>query len=204
MESKHKNALIGALLAVVFVMAVGYAAFAQQLTINGSASITSNWDVHFDTSHASDITPVAGKLSDNTTSSNVTPSGSITELENLTSTLHADLVQPGDSVTFKLWVKNYGTSLYAQAVSTSPTLTTTTTGENCNNTANTCQIGHIKWTVTTDKNVLTPDSTGNGNYDEVTVKAEYLTDVVTNETVADKSSDITVTLNYEQVNSTAS
>ena len=46
METKHKNALIGALLAVVFVMAVGYAAFAQQLTINGSASISSSWDVH--------------------------------------------------------------------------------------------------------------------------------------------------------------
>ena len=45
MESKHKNALIGALLAVVFVMAVGYAAFAQQLTINGSAEINSSWDI---------------------------------------------------------------------------------------------------------------------------------------------------------------
>ena len=33
MESKHKNVLIGALLAVVFVMAVGYAAFATTLTI---------------------------------------------------------------------------------------------------------------------------------------------------------------------------
>ena len=48
MESKHKNILIGALLAVVFVMAVGYAAFAQQLTINGSAEITSTWDVKYD------------------------------------------------------------------------------------------------------------------------------------------------------------
>ena len=34
--------------AVVFVMAVGYAAFAQLLTINGTASIDSSWDVHFD------------------------------------------------------------------------------------------------------------------------------------------------------------
>ena len=49
MESKHKNILIGALLAVVFVMAVGYAAFAQTLTINGSAEITSSWDVRYET-----------------------------------------------------------------------------------------------------------------------------------------------------------
>ena len=31
MEIKHKNALIGGLLAVVVVMAVGYAAFSQAL-----------------------------------------------------------------------------------------------------------------------------------------------------------------------------
>ena len=48
MEGKNKNILIGTLLAVVFVMAVGYAAFAQQLTINGTATINSSWDVHFD------------------------------------------------------------------------------------------------------------------------------------------------------------
>ena len=56
MESKHKNALIVALLAVVLVMAVGYAAYAQQLTINSKATIqestdgTKNWNVHFDQS----------------------------------------------------------------------------------------------------------------------------------------------------------
>ena len=64
MESKHKNVLIGALLAVVFVMAVGYAAFAQQLTINGSAEITSNWHVGFDTSKTTGepgvVTPTTG------------------------------------------------------------------------------------------------------------------------------------------------
>ena len=48
MENKNKNVLIGALLAVVFVMAVGYAAFAQQLTINGTSTITSKWDVHME------------------------------------------------------------------------------------------------------------------------------------------------------------
>ena len=36
------------LLAVVFVMAIGYAAFSQQLTINGTASIDSSWDVHIE------------------------------------------------------------------------------------------------------------------------------------------------------------
>ena len=45
MEIKHKTALIGGLLAIVVVMAVGYAAFSQALIINGSASIDSNWQI---------------------------------------------------------------------------------------------------------------------------------------------------------------
>ncbi|MBR2840351.1 MAG: hypothetical protein IKF01_00605 [Bacilli bacterium] len=196
MESKHKNALIGALLAVVFVMAVGYAAFAQQLTINGTANITSNWDVHFDPS-VQTVTPVAGKLSDGTTQSTTSPSGSVDTLTETEAELSADLIQPGDSVTFTLNVRNYGTGLYAQATSSSPTLSTTT--GSCDNSANTCQIGHIKWTVTTTKNVLQP---AHANADVVTVKAEYLNNVTTNEVIpsSEKTSNITVVINYEQVN----
>ena len=44
-ESRNKNILIGALLAVILIMGVGYAAFAQQLNINGTANITSTWQV---------------------------------------------------------------------------------------------------------------------------------------------------------------
>ena len=200
MESKHKNALIGALLAVVFVMAVGYAAFAQQLTINGTANITSNWDVHFDPS-VKTITPVAGKLSDGTTSSTTNPTGSVSSLTETAATLSADLIQPGDTVTFTFNVKNYGTGLYAQAISSSPTLSTTT--GTCDNTANTCQYGHIKWTVTTTKNVLQPQE---ANADVVTVKAEYLNNVITNEVIPqdEKTANITVVINYEQVNNSGS
>ena len=46
MESKNNNLLIIALLAIIVVMGVGYAAFTQQLTINGTATINSSWDVH--------------------------------------------------------------------------------------------------------------------------------------------------------------
>ena len=52
MESRHKNALIVVLVAVILVMAVGYAAFTQQLTINTTANITdqkTNWNIHYDT-----------------------------------------------------------------------------------------------------------------------------------------------------------
>ena len=97
MESKHKNALIGALLAVVFVMAVGYAAFAQQLTINGSADITSKWDVHIE-----DIAV------NNTTLGAENVSTSVGD-NHLSATFNANLTTPGSSVTYDVTVKNGGT-----------------------------------------------------------------------------------------------
>ena len=59
MNAQNKNILIGGLLAIVLVMAVGYAAFATQLNITGTASITSNWDVHFNKTAqvAGDVVP---------------------------------------------------------------------------------------------------------------------------------------------------
>ena len=107
MESKHKNALIGALLAVVFVMAVGYAAFAQTLTINGTATIDSTWDVHFDDSktEGAEVIKVEAGLVGATA-----PSGGIISYEdsnnkaNLSATLH----QPGDKVTYTLTILNTG------------------------------------------------------------------------------------------------
>ena len=116
MESKHKNALIGALLAVVFVMAVGYAAFAQQLTINGTAEITSKWDVHFDPIVVgTDVTSTMTAVS-TTSGESVVPitiskpavaapgtKGSIAYSQNnQVATISATLIQPGDTVTFKL------------------------------------------------------------------------------------------------------
>ena len=98
METKHKNALIGALLAVVFVMAVGYAAFAQQLTINGNANITSTWDVHIQS-----ITPGEPVGSATNASAQVDPS------DNTKATFSANLQSPGDSITYTVTVVNAGT-----------------------------------------------------------------------------------------------
>ena len=107
MESKHKNALIGALLAVVFVMAVGYAAFAQTLTISGTASIDSTWDVHFDGSktEGDGVIEVEAGLEGATA-----PNGGIisyTDSDHKAS-LSASLNQPGDKVTYTLTILNTG------------------------------------------------------------------------------------------------
>ena len=45
--------LLGGLLAIVLVMAVAFAAFSTSLNITGNASITSSWNVGFDTTKQS-------------------------------------------------------------------------------------------------------------------------------------------------------
>ena len=109
MESKHKNALIGALLAVVFVMAVGYAAFAQTLTINSTANITdekTNWNVHFDKSKDQSSGAVVANMG---TGGATPPAGTIEyDDEGHTATLNATLNQPGDKVVYTLTVMNEG------------------------------------------------------------------------------------------------
>ena len=107
MESKHKNALIGALLAVVFVMAVGYAAFAQTLTINGTATIDSTWDVHFDdskTEGAGVIDAEAGLVGATAPDGGRISYTDTNHKANLSATLH----QPGDKVTYTLTILNTG------------------------------------------------------------------------------------------------
>lgn len=97
MEDMHKSSIIMILLAVVLIMAIGYAAFAQQLTINGSAEITSTWGVHIE-----DIAV------NNTTLDAQNVSTSVGD-NNLSATFNANLTTPGSSVTYDVTVKNGGT-----------------------------------------------------------------------------------------------
>ena len=152
MESKHKNALIGALLAVVFVMAVGYAAFATTLTINGTAQISSNWDVHFDQT-VKTATATKGVATGEETSGSVELSS-----DNLTATLTANLKQPGDKVEYTLQPKNFGT-ITAKTTGFTAYVTSSTTGTadaqtaaNAQNqgdvmTGGTKKVGNIIYTV---------------------------------------------------------
>ena len=97
MSQKNKNILIGGLLAIVLVMAVGYAAFATQLNISGSANVTSTWDVHIKSITAG--TPVGTAVS---------KSATVGESK-LTANFETDLVAPGDSLTYTVTVENGGT-----------------------------------------------------------------------------------------------
>lgn len=92
--SKTKNIIIGALLVAIVAMSIGYAALAQQLTINGTANISGTWDVEF-----TNITE--GALTGATTKG--IPSYTAT-----TATFEVDLAHPGASATYDITVENKG------------------------------------------------------------------------------------------------
>ena len=209
MESKHKNALIGALLAVVFVMAVGYAAFAQLLTINGTATIDSSWDVHFDdptdsiACHAG-IGTTGADTCGSSAAGNTNPYGTITyDSAKTTATLDAHLLQPSDTVTFTLKPSNYG-SLNAKAAAY-PVIQKgddeegTLTFSNDNHTAT---KGNIQWDIVSfsNKTSLTganSTTVAEASQDTIVVKATFIGGQ--NQAVeANQSAKIKITINYQQ------
>lgn len=108
MKTGHKNIVIGALLGIVLLMIVGYAAFASNLTINSSAEIDSTWDVH--------IQNVSLKSKSGTSTNVTTPEGGVSgasypyvSTDGLTATFYAELMSPGDTMTYTVTVLNNGT-----------------------------------------------------------------------------------------------
>ena len=186
MESKHKNILIGTLLAVVFVMAVGYAAFAQQLTINGSAQITSTWDVHMEDSgdHEATATPSSAMSTD--------PTGDVVVEEGgLKATLTADLKSPGDKITYVIPIVNGG-SINAKLQDL--TLSSSDSSLNVAGDTATSTSGNIKYTVTSR-----PGTNLNAGADDtITVVAEYVDIVGGQGNAQNETVNLTITMNYVQ------
>jgi len=93
-RNKRKYVIIGLCL-VVFLMGVGYAAFSTALNINGTAEISSSWDV--------EITNVE----------TIEQIGDATNKEEPTFTydtanLRASFIYPGDSIKYRITVSNLG------------------------------------------------------------------------------------------------
>ena len=182
MESKNKNILIASLLAVVLVMAVGYAAFVQQLTISGTAEITSTWNVHFDTSKTSGDGVVAPTTGAGGTQA---PTGSIGYEDNgQKANITATLNQPGDKIVFTLTIKNDGN---INAEMADPVVTLNGDGTDTNPDALIVQEGNIIFTVTP----AAPTTIDGGAEATMTVTAEFDSNA---QSVGDTtSSSITVT-----------
>ena len=118
MGHKEKNLLIGGLIAIIVIMGVGYAAFTTVLNINGTATISSNWDVHIDSIKVS--------TDPNATTGADVPTPQVTE-NNLTATFSSTLQAPGDYVTYDVKVVNEG-SLKAKLTGIDFTQTNNGTG----------------------------------------------------------------------------
>ena len=190
MEIKHKNILIGALLAVVFVMAVGYAAFAQTLTINGSATIDSTWDVHMvDDAEGGHEATAVGSSNMGTTPAN--PTVEVGE-GGLTATLTAELVSPGDSVVYTIPITNAGT-LNAKYDGITMSGADFGLDSATSQTSATSTSGNIKYEVT-----KVPGTTLNaGAWDTIQVTVTYL-DYVGQESAFGETAEIVINVNYSQ------
>jgi len=90
---KKKNMIIGGLLALIFLMSVGYAAFATNLNISGTAN-TSSWIIKI--TNIREKTHTGGADTVNTSFTDLSASFSST------------LTKPGDSVTYEVTVENMG------------------------------------------------------------------------------------------------
>lgn len=94
-EKGLQNIIIVVLSVAVLAMSVGFAVYAQQLNVNGTATFTAaKWDVHFNTSSFAETGSI------NATSKNV---------GNTAITYSVTLPSPGTEYSFTVDVKNYGT-----------------------------------------------------------------------------------------------
>ncbi len=91
----NKNLIIVALVIVILIMAVGYSAFATQLTLNGTAEITGEWDVKIINIEAQDVSE----------GSNCGEP----QFTNTSAIFSAELNKPGDSITYVVTIENAGT-----------------------------------------------------------------------------------------------
>ncbi len=94
-EKGLQNIIIVVLSVAVLAMSVGFAVYAQQLNVNGTATFSAaKWDVHFDTSTFSETSVI--KASSKT-------------VGNTAITYSVTLPSPGDEYSFTVNAKNFGT-----------------------------------------------------------------------------------------------
>lgn len=105
-EKKTKNVVIIALCITLIFMGVGFAILSQNLTITTTGTISSSWDVHYDSFVDNTATGITATETGN---EGTVPGDGITLDESKhTATVKFNLVKPGDAVQYKAVIKNYG------------------------------------------------------------------------------------------------
>ncbi len=90
-----RSIIIGSLLIIILAMAVGYSAFATQLTITGTAEIIGEWNIRIINIDVQDISKGCNAGQPKYTDTKAT--------------FDAKLVKPGDSITYLITIENSGT-----------------------------------------------------------------------------------------------
>lgn len=93
--TQKRNIIIGVIIIAILLMAVAYSALATQLSLNGTAKIISEWNVK--------ITSVTAQY----VSDGCNPGKS--EFTDTNVTFNAELVKPGDYITYLVMIENTGT-----------------------------------------------------------------------------------------------
>ncbi len=174
---ESKNIVIGLLCAVICVMAVAYAAFATTLTVNGTASIESEWGVEITDIQCEATAASGGEELDEVTKS----------FEATTAHFEFKFKQPGDTGTCTVTVKNTG-NLEAKVESIN------STAQDGEDGSIGLEEGAIKYEVS---GISNGELLGGSNTTTLTVKATFQ-DTETMPEEKNLTKKLTVTINYVQ------
>ena len=92
---KKQRTIIFILTGLLLLITAGFAAFSTSLVINGMASITSSWDVEITNIETTSIIGTASE-------------SALPIYSNTSATFSTSLISPGDSITYKITIKNKG------------------------------------------------------------------------------------------------
>ena len=113
-NKKKKNIVIIALCLMVVFISVGYAALSQTLIINGTGNVSGNWNIEI-----IDISVSNNGNAKTPTATNV--SAAVDNSDKTRASFQAQLLQPGDYITYDVTVKNKGTiDAYLSSITLTP------------------------------------------------------------------------------------
>lgn len=168
MNRKLKNILIIILFLAIIGMAIGYAALAQLLTINGTANISANWDIKI------------SNIAEGTLTGATSKKAAVVSEDKLSATFDVNLEYPGATATYIVTVENAGT-IDAKLESI--------TGID---TANKAEPLDVTFNVNANEN----DVLNSGTTKDYTVTVKWLETASTIPNTKEKTA--TITLNYVQ------
>lgn len=186
-ERKSKNIVIIALCITLIFMGVGFSALTANLEINGTATVSGEWNVQIASIEATEAV-IAGA----TVETPATLNGTV-NAEGTLASFTAALTQPGDYILYTVTVANRG-NIAAELKGYTPE-----NGDGAQ--AGVTEYNAIKYTFVDTANAVGTELAATTGTHTFTVKAEYDAEKVgvnAPKTEADKTRTYNLFLNYEQ------